>query len=118
MKSLRGIVLVIVFFFGIIWFQSLDRQRKSDDSIEQAIAIVESVAEYERNQNYFDRRVAEYHRRAFEVAYKSGRFKSSFDERSYRIVLLSQFMNDAEAVGNVEVSEAMRRELQKLNHLP
>ena len=114
MKSLRYISLVIVFFVAILWMKSLDRQSKSDDYVEQAVAIVQSIPEYAQNKDFIDSRLAKHHERAFEVAYKSGRLKSSLDEKSYRIVLLSLFMDDAEAADNTVVFEAMRRELKKL----
>ena len=114
MKSLRYVILVVVFFVAILWMKSLDRKNKSDDYVEQAMAFVQSVPEYGQNKDFFDGRLAKNHERAFEVAYKSGRFKSFFDEKSYRIVLLSLFIDDAEAADNTEVLEALRRELKKL----
>ena len=118
MKSLRSIILVAVFFVGILWFQSLERQGKSQDSIGKATAIVESLPEYQHNSGFFDDKIAKHHRRAFEVAYKRERFNFSLDERSYQIVLLTLFMNDAEAAGHHEIYEAMRRELRKRDHEP
>ena len=114
LKSFGSIILAIVLFVGIIWLKSLDRQRKSDDAVGQAIAVVESVPEYGKHQAFFDSKLARYHERAFEVAYSNTRRRSSFDERSYQIVLLSLFMDDAETEGNTEVYEAILRELREI----
>jgi len=118
MKSLRSIIMVAVFFVGILWFRSFDRQGKSDDSVGMAIEIVESLPEYQQNSGFFDSKISKHHERAFEVAYKSERFGSSLDERSYQIVLLTLFMNDAETMGNNELYEAMLRELRNRDHEP
>ena len=114
MKSLKSIILTVVLFLGIVWWQSFDTKRKSDDSIEMAIAVLRDVPEYGQNQAFFDAKLAEFHQRAFGMAYKRGRFKSSFFESIYRNVLLQQFMLDAQAAGNTEVFEAMQRELEKI----
>ena len=118
MRSFKSILLAIVLFVGIVWWQSFDTKRKSDDSVEIAIAVLKSVPEYDENKDFFDANLAEFHERAFGMAYKRGRFRSSFGEAIYRTVLLKQFMNDAEAVGNTEVVEAMQRELQKQQQSP
>jgi len=116
----KSIILTLMFFVGIMWFRSADKQRRSADSLGRAIAVVESLPEYEQNQEFFDGNLAEFHDRAFGLAYKRGRFQSSFGENIYRTVLLKQFMNDAEAVGNSAMFEAMKRELEKtqLEQLP
>ena len=114
MKLVGRLVLAALFFAGIIWFKSFDRQSKSDDAVDQAISIVASLTEYAEHQQYFDEKLAAYHERAFEVAYSNTRRKASLDERSYRIVLFKQFMDDAESSGNTEVHEAMLRELRKI----
>ena len=113
MKTVKSIVLTLIFFVGILWFRSTDRQRESADSIEKATVVVESLPEYVQNQNFFDTNIAEFHDRAFGMAYKQGRFKSSFSENIYRTVLLRQFMDEAETIGNVELSEEIQRELEK-----
>ena len=112
MRTIKGIVLTLIFFVGFLWFQSADRQRKSTDSSGRAIAVVQSLPEYAQNKDFFDNKLAEFHERAFALAYKRGRFQSSFSENIYRTVLLRQFMDDAEAVGNTELSEAINRELE------
>jgi len=114
MRSFRSIILTIVLFVGIVWWQSFDTKRKSDDSIEMAIVVLKSVPEYDENKDFFNAKLAEFHERAFGMAHKRGRFESSFGETIYRTVLLKQFMNDAEAAGNTPVVEAMQRELQKI----
>ena len=114
MKLLKSIILTVVLFLGFIWWQSFDTKRKSDDSIEMAVAIVKSLPEYGQNHAFFDAKLPEFHQRAFGMAYKRGRLKSSFGESIYRNVLLQQFMRDAEAAGNTEVFEAMQRELEKM----
>lgn len=114
MRSPKGIILTLVLFVGFVWWQSLDTKRKSDDSLEMAVAVVKSLPEYGRHQVFFDSRVAKFHQRAFGMAHKKGRLKSSFGETIYRTVLLTLFKNDAEAVGNTEVFDAMDRELLKI----
>ena len=114
MRSPKAIILTVVLFFGFIWWQSFDTKRKSDASIQIAVAIVESVPEYGQNKAFFDAKLAEFHERAFGIALKRGRFKSSFNESIYRNILLQQFMRDAEAAENTEVFEAMQRELEKM----
>ena len=109
----KSIILTLIFFVGILWFRSADKQRKSADSFGKATAVVESLPEYAQHQDFFDKNLAEFHDRAFGLAYKRGRLQSSFGENIYRTVLLKQFMNDAEAVGNTEMFEAMKRELEK-----
>jgi len=114
MKLLKSIILTVVLFLGFIWWQSFDTKRKSDDSIQMAVAIVEGLPEYGQDKVFFDTKLAEFHERAFGLALKRGRFNSSFNESIYRNVLLQQFMRDAEAAGNTEVFEAMQRELEKM----
>ena len=113
MKTVKSIVLTLIFFVGILWFRSADRQRESADSIGKATVVVESLPVYVQNQNFFETNIAEFHDRAFGMAYKKGRFESSFSENIYRTVLLRQFMDEAEAVGNAELSQAIHRELKK-----
>ena len=114
MKLLKSIILTVVLFLGFIWWQSFDTKRKSDDAIQMAVAIVESVPEYGQNKAFFDAKLPEFHERAFGIALKRGRFKTSFNEPIYHNILLQQFMRDAEAKGNTEVFEAMQRELEKM----
>ena len=113
MRSPKGIILTVVFFLGFIWWQSFDTKRKSDDSIERAVAVIENLPEYNQNKVFFDSKLAEFHERAFRLALKRERLKSSFNESIYRTVLLKQFMNEAETAGNAEVVEAIQRELKK-----
>jgi len=114
MKSLGSIVLVLALVVGVIWLKSADKESVGDDAMEQAIAIVQSLPEYEKHQEFFDSRLAQHHERAFSANFSSGRRMSSLDERSYKIVLLGEFMNDARAEGNQEVLDAMLRELKKI----
>ena len=114
MKLLKSIILTVVLFLGFIWWQSFDTKRKSDDAIQMAVAIVKSVPEYGQNQAFFDAKLPGFHERAFGLALKRGRLKSSFSESIYRDILLKQFMRDAEAAGNTEVFEAMQRELEEM----
>jgi len=89
MKLLKSALLTVLLFAGIVLWKSSVRQTRSDDSIGRAVTIVESVPEYGQNQAFFDSRIAEHHERAFKIAYISGRFKSSLDEKSYQIILLT-----------------------------
>ena len=114
MRSPKGIILTVVFFLGFIWWQSFDTKRKSDGSVEKAVVVLKELPEYEQNKGFFDSKLAEFHERAFGLALKRERLKSSFNETIYRIVLLKQFMNEAETAGNTEVFEAMQCELEKI----
>lgn len=81
--------------------------------MDMAVAVVQGMPEYEQNQAFFDSKIAKFHERAFGMAHKKGRFKSSFGETIYRTVLLTLFKNDAEAMGNTEMFDALQRELRK-----
>lgn len=113
MRTVRAIILTLIFFVGILWFRSAERQRKSADSLGMATAVVESLPEYAQNQNFFETNLAKFHDRAFGLAYKEGRLQSSFGENIYRTVLLRQFMDAAETTGNTELFEVIQRELEK-----
>lgn len=114
MKLAKSIILTLVLFAGILWFRSADTKRKSTESFGKAIAVVESIPEYEQNKAFFDDKLAEFHERAFGLAYKKGRVQSSFGENIYRTVLLRQFMDDAEAAGKTEVFDGLKKELEKI----
>lgn len=110
----RNIILTVIFFVAIVWFQSVKTKNKSDDYTQQAIALVKSVPEYGTNPAFFDTALIKHHERAFKAAYTSGRFKSTFSENIYRIALLNLFIQDAKAAGNTELLDALQRELQTI----
>jgi len=115
MRSPKGIILTVVFFLGFIWWQSFDTKRKSDNSVDRAVAVLAEIPEYSQNKGFFDAKLAEFHERAFGLALKRERLKSSFYEDIYRVVLLKQFMKEAETAGNTELFDAMQRELEKID---
>ena len=85
MRSPKAIILTVVLFFGFIWWQSCDTKRKSDASIQMAVAIVESVPEYGQNKAFFDAKLAEFHERAFGIALKLSLIHISEPTRRYAI---------------------------------
>ena len=114
MKSLGQIAVVVLIAVAIFSLRSCDRQQTSDDVAEQAMAVVQSLPDYGKHQQFYDDAFVTFHDHAFNVNYSQRRRSSSFDERSYKIVLFGEIMTAAKNAGNNQVFETMKQELLKI----